>query len=135
MRVVRNARTDDEFVAAGFLLLGFVWCGNDMKNLLDAVKSDLVDNEGEPVGDYEAAMKSAGSKELYYRLVRGKVEKNENNFYTYILLTPSVVELMEEMNKRMGTTFMVNPINYFPSSKVLVSIGGKTKEQHPKNAE
>lgn len=117
LRVVRNARTDDEFVAAGFLLLGFVWCGNDMKNLLDAVKSDLVDNEGEPVGDYEAAMKSAGSKELYYRLVRGKVEKNENNFYTYILLTPSVVELMEEMNKRMGTSLYGKSNKLFPFIK------------------
>jgi len=88
-----------------------------MKNLLDAVKSDLVDNEGEPVVDYEAAMKSAGSKELYYRLVRGKVEKNENNFYTYILLTPSVVELMEEMNKRMGTNLYGKSNKLFPFIK------------------
>lgn len=114
LRVIRNARTDMEFVSAGFLLLGLVWCGNDKKNLLDAVKSDLVDSEGETITDYKAAMKMAGSKKVFYRLVRGKVEKNENNFYTYIILTPSVIELIEEMNKKMGTNLYGDSNKLFP---------------------
>ena len=118
MRVVRNAKTDMEFVSAGFLLLGFVWCGNDKKNLLDAVKSDFVDVDGEPIIDYKTALKTAGITKVFYRLVRGKVEKNENNFYTYILLTPSVIELIEEMNKRMGTSL------YSDSNKLFSFITG-----------
>ena len=113
-RIVANAKTDMEFVVAGFMVLGFVWCGNDKKNLLDAVKTDLVDGDGELVTDYRKAMEFAGNKRLFYRLVRGKVEKNENNFYTYILLTPSVIELIEEMNQRMGTSLYGESDKLFP---------------------